>query len=144
MSFGCLRMISFSGVDAAELDQHAGEALGVGDGVLQAGTLGPSGVRADHEREPLDRRGRLGTDGARHGGKRQRQADVRRDAAGGDPGRQGRELHGLTSFCRENVDCVSSPGIASAAGGDRRSRAADRRAASRIGATSNALSPVMK
>ena len=89
MSFGCLRTISFSGVDAAELDQHAGEALGVGDGVLQAGTLGPSGVRADHEREPLHGRGRLGTAGARYRGKRQRQADVRRDAAGGRCGTTG-------------------------------------------------------
>ena len=83
MSFGCLRTISFSGADAAELDQHAGEALGVGDGVLQARTLGASEVRADDEREPLDRRGRLGAECARHGGKRQRQADVRREAAGG-------------------------------------------------------------
>ena len=38
-SFGCLRTISFSGADAAELDEHAREALGVGDRVLELRTL---------------------------------------------------------------------------------------------------------
>ena len=76
---------------AAELDQHAGEALGVGDGVLQAGPLGASVVRADHEREPLHGRGRLGTACTRHAGQRQRQTHVRREPAGG------RRTHALAS-----------------------------------------------
>ena len=54
-------------------------------------------------------------------------------------------LHGLTSFCSENVDCVSSrqgSRAPLAATGGR--RAAARRAASRIGATANGASPVTK
>ena len=86
---------------AAQIDQHAGEALGVGDGVLQPGPFGASVVRANHEREPLHGRGRCGTARAGHRGQRQRQTHVRREPAGG---RRMCWLHGLASFCRENVD----------------------------------------
>ena len=60
-SRGCLRTISLAGADAAELDQHPGEALGVGDGVLQLRPFRAARVRADDQREPLQghvRRGR--------------------------------------------------------------------------------------
>jgi hypothetical protein len=41
--------------DAAEIDHHAREPLGVGDSVLEHRTVGPADVRADDQREALER-----------------------------------------------------------------------------------------
>ena len=61
-----LRLLQEDGVcraDSAQVQEHAGEALGVGDRVLEHRAVRPAVVGASHERQALHRRGR---GGARH------------------------------------------------------------------------------
>ena len=116
------------GADAPELHEHPRETLGVGDRVLQQRSIGAARVRADDQRKAL------------HRGRRGRRSGER----GHERGKGERKHHRGTSFCRENVDCVSSRPIGRIAGASRAPSAAALRAASTIGATGNGVSPVTK
>ena len=57
-SLGCRRTISLRGRHAAQLDQHAREALRIRDRVAQLRPIGAAEVGADDERVALERRRR--------------------------------------------------------------------------------------
>src|SRR5262249_42109290 len=112
-------------LDAAELHQHATEALGIRHGVLQLRAIGAAGVRADDQRVALERAGAPGRRREQRGGGNRGARDTCRS-------------HGLPSFGSEKVACWSSGGSASVP------RGGARRAAATTGSTSNGVSPVTK
>jgi hypothetical protein len=78
--------------DAAEIDHHAREPLGVGDSVLEHWTVGASEVRADDQCVALERC--VGVNGVR--GEHQQRAGEKQAS---------RADHGVLSFVSEKTDC---------------------------------------